>query len=58
MATARIVNEDTGQLLDTVERSEASNASRVMLDGVEYDVVREFWYGPELTIGVRPPLAG
>ena len=51
---AKIVNEDTGEQLGTVERNEASNASRVMLEGVEYDVVREFWYGPELTIGVRP----
>jgi hypothetical protein len=58
MATAKIVNEDTGERLGTVERNETSNASRVTLDGVEYDVVRESWYGPERTIGVRPLLAG
>jgi hypothetical protein len=58
MATAKMVNVDTGQQLGTVERNEISNASRVVLEGVEYDVVREFRYGPELTIGVRPLLAG
>jgi hypothetical protein len=43
---------------EVLDSDMASNASRVMLDRVEYDVVREFRYGPELTIGVRPPLAG
>ena len=54
MPTAKIVNEDTGERLGTVARDENSNASRVTLEGVDYDVVREFWHGPELTIGVRP----
>ncbi|MEV4706625.1 hypothetical protein [Actinoplanes sp. NPDC049316] len=53
MATAKVVIEDTGEQVGTAERDETSNASRVTVDGVEYDVVRESWFGPELVIGVR-----
>ena len=58
MATAKVVKEDTGEKIGTAERNEDSNASRVTVDGVEYDVVRESWCGPELVIGVRPLAAG
>ena len=45
MATARIVDEGTSQPLGTVQRSEVSNAGRVMLYGVEYDAVGNFGMG-------------
>jgi hypothetical protein len=40
-ATTRIVNGNTGHLLG----AEASNASRVMIDGVEYGFIPEFGIG-------------